>query len=465
MENIGKWYIYLLCCLLYSGCDFGDTNVDPTTLPDVDVQLLLPAAQAQTASNLASIGLRVTGSVIQHFEGIEAQPEGYSTYLIDENTLNDFWRTGLYAAALRDCHLIIEKAKDRSPHYAGIAKVLIAINLGVATTFWGDVPYSEAFVPQNYRPKYDTQEQIYQHIHRVLDGAIQDFSAAPGSRPPEKDDLIFGGNTEYWSQVARALKARYYMHLTKKDPEASAKALHVLADVSALTDKSTPLFPYEDNENEAHPLAKFGNDRPNQLALGNKILSMLLELNDPRLTVYGVLSSGSYLLYKKGNRNLFWGRFDAQLPFISETELLFIKAEASLREGDEATAFQSYEKAIKSSMASYAISDLESTNYLNTIDQWASFGSFEQKLNAIIEQKYIALFVQGTIESWVDYRRTGYPELAIPFDANESLNPSKTIPKRYLYPLSERNTNTEQMNLAIERQNGHLLDVDLWAFR
>ena len=75
------------------------------------------------------------------------------------------------------------------------------------------------------------------------------------------------------------------------------------------------------------------------------------------------------------------------------------------------------------------------------------------------------MFGQGAIECWVDYRRTGYPELDPATDASESFNPSKVIPQRYLYPISERSTNRENMEEAVSRQGGHLLDQTLWAFQ
>ncbi|MEO0876391.1 MAG: SusD/RagB family nutrient-binding outer membrane lipoprotein, partial [Bacteroidota bacterium] len=82
----------------------------------------------------------------------------------------------------------------------------------------------------------------------------------------------------------------------------------------------------------------------------------------------------------------------------------------------------------------------------------------------IIQQKYIALYVQAAHETWNDYRRTGYPELMVPVNANTSFNPSLVIPKRYLYPLNERTANHAAYQEAIDRQGGHFLDVDTWIF-
>ncbi|UXX79878.1 SusD/RagB family nutrient-binding outer membrane lipoprotein [Reichenbachiella carrageenanivorans] len=465
MAGLKKKYVgWLLVVLGFVSCDFGDTNIDPTSFADVNVSLLLPSAQAQTVKNLSSIGLRVTGSVIQHFEGIEAQTETYTSYLINENELDQYWRTGLYAAALRDSHLIINKSDGRYPHYEGVAKILIAINLGIATTFWGDVPYSDAFVEDNNTPKYDEQYQIYERIQELLGAAILDL-AAPSELEPRRDDLIFGGDIDAWVATARALQARYYLHLSKRDPEAANKALAAIGAGAELGIDNTPEFPYADNLNEANPFARFGEDRPNQLALGDFMTSILSSTNDPRMSVYSVFSNGVNLLYDRDNSQLYWGQFDAPMALTTVTEVQFIKAECYLRQGNEAQAEQMLQQAIESSMDGLGISKPEIDTFLIHLPQLTTLSGFEEQLQLIIEQKYVAQFVQGSIESWVDYRRTGYPVLIPPSNANESFNPTKVVPRRYLYPISERITNADNLQQAIQRQGGHLLDIDMWAFK
>ena len=138
-------YSLILILFFFNACDFGDLNTDPSTSSEVGMNEVLPTAIAQTVRNIASIGGRVTSTVIQHWTGRDAQPLGYTTYLIDEQTLTEFWETGLYAGAMKDCAIIIELAKEKQqPYYEAIAKVLMAYNLSIATSYWGDIPYSEA---------------------------------------------------------------------------------------------------------------------------------------------------------------------------------------------------------------------------------------------------------------------------------------------------------------------------------
>ncbi|MBT1698759.1 RagB/SusD family nutrient uptake outer membrane protein [Fulvivirgaceae bacterium PWU4] len=455
-----------LMLLILMACDFGDTNTDPTRLQDVDVWNILPAAQAQSARNAGSIGARVTGTVIQHFKGTSLQPESYMNYVLDENIIDDYWRTGLYVGAMKDCNIIIQKSNAQNlPHYRGVAKVLMAYNLALATSLWGDVPYSDAFQGEaNLTPLYDTQQEVYATIQRLLDEALFDFARSPGLFAPKADDLVFGGNMARWAATARALKARYYLHLTKVDNDAAVKALTELAMGSIGSNSLQPDFPFENTPNGGNPLAFFAVDRAGQMELGTYLVNLMTSRNDPRLTYYGARSGSVYDISGTG---VFWTTYTTPIPLISYAEVEFIRAEAYLRLGDDVKAAESLKKAITANMTRIGLTETAYQNYVNTQGAFSAQQTYEDRLKQIVEQKYIALYGQGTIEAWVDYRRTGYPVLTPTPNAQTSFFSEgvPVIPRRYLYPQSERSANHAHYLEAIERQGGHKLDNDLWAFK
>ena len=461
--------IYLIVInliLILTSCDFGDTNLDPSKLSDAPVDQLLPVAEAQTARNMGSIGARISGVVVQHFTGLSAQPLLYNSYNIDGTALDDYWATGLYAGAMKDCRIIIEKGEEMNiPHYTGIAKILLAVNLGIATTFWGEVPYSEAFQGQDViQPSYDSQESIYEAIQTLLDEGISDLGEDAGALVPGKDDLYYNGINVRWIGTARALKARYHMHLVNVDPEASAKALAALALGTISSNEQQAEFPFGPTLNEANPIAYYGEERRNQLGINPFLLNMLDTKNDPRRSRYTAQLLGNNVLYIADNNNLYWGRFESPMPLISYSELMFIRAEANLRLGFLPTAQNNLSAAIRANMEQIGITEPDITTYLASHSDITSLTTEELQLQRIMEEKYVAMFGQGTLEAWVDYRRTGYPVLTPAPDAVESFDPSGVIPRRYLYPISERSSNGVNVDAAIDRQGGHLLDQSLWAF-
>ena len=459
-------YILVLTVLIPASCDFNDLNVDPTRNSDAGLTEILPVAIAQTMRNIGSIGARVTGTVVQHWNGISAQMQSYSTYLIDEQTLTEFWETGLYAGAMKDCALIIGKAQDDDqPYYEGIGKVLMAFNLGIASSFWGDVPYSGALQgTSSLKSAYDTQESVYASIQLLLDEAIGLFERDAVVGGPGSDDLIYGGNAGLWKAAAYGLKARYAMHLVKRDPDAAQKTLEYI-DKSFTGNATEPAFQFGPISNESNPIALFGLERPNQMEVGRFLVNLMSTKNDPRRFKYWFEENGYYNFYKTGNTDLVRAQKDSPLALIGYTELMFLKAEALLRTGEDGLASQTYTMALLNSMSELSISNQLINPYLAGNAGFGGLTTFDQKLERLITQKYIALYGVNSMESWVDFRRTGYPALEVPENVTASFNPSLVIPERYLYPISERTTNYENYQEAIDRQGGHLMDVGLWAYK
>ncbi|GJM31616.1 MAG: hypothetical protein DHS20C18_06170 [Saprospiraceae bacterium] len=464
MKTIYLFTLFLLLSL-FPACDFGDINVDPTRDSDAGLNEILPVALTQSARNILSIGGRVTGTVVQHFSGTDAQPQSYTTYFIDEQTLTTFWETGLYAGAMKDCAIIIEKAQAQDqPIYEGIAKTLMAFNLALATTYWGDVPYSEALKgTASLKSSYDNQEAIYQSIQRLLDEAIVLFENAPSVGGPEGDDLIYGGDANRWKASAYALKARYLMHLTKRDDKVAEAALSAIENAFSASSEQPDFF-FGNTDNESNPLALFGKERAMQMVVGDFLVNLMNQKSDPRRSKYWLFEDGKYLYFKLSDITLVRTQKSSPIPLISYTELLFLKAEAQLRAGQDTKASQTYTMALINSMEQVGVTAQQYNPYLAFNAGFSGLTTFEEKLERIITQKYIALYGQNPNEAWVDYRRTGFPQLGIPSNATSSFNPSLVIPRRYLYPISERTTNNEHYEAAITKQGGHLMDVAMWAF-
>ncbi|MEL7220902.1 MAG: SusD/RagB family nutrient-binding outer membrane lipoprotein [Bacteroidota bacterium] len=461
-----KKILTLLLITSLSACRFGDTNIDPVSLTTSSVEELLPSAISQSIRNINSIGGRVTGIIIQHYEGVDAQPQAYDQYLIDERTLDVFWKSGLYAGAMKDCRLIIEQAAQSGQYrYSGIAKILLAHNLGMATAYWGDIPCSEAFrAPSITQPVYDSQEYIYHQIQDLLISAIAELESEEATEDLSAD-LIFGGYAQRWIATAHAMRARYYLHLSKRNTAAAELALAILQEGAFKELSEQPDFYYEDNRNEANPFALFQVERPGQMMLGRYLVNLMETTADPRLPRLGIKKGDSYELYQSDNEDLYWSQNDTAIPLISLTEIQFIEAEALLRLGRKDEAELSFKKAVDSHFKQMAMDTNETEGFIASYIHFDDIHLFEEQLEKLITQKYIALFGQASHEAWNDYRRTNYPRLMPPDAVNSSFNPSLIIPRRYLYPLSERSTNAIQYELAIQRQDGHFMDVDTWAFK
>jgi hypothetical protein len=125
-----------------------------------------------------------------------------------------------------------------------------------------------------------------------------------------------------------------------------------------------------------------------------------------------------------------------------------------------------------------SFSDLKG-NPSATLDvAWPTAGTDEQKLEAIMTQKWIAMYRLG-IESWSDWRRTGYPRIfpgvndksaSDDFAIDKVKNPltginisDKRMARRLRYPYIERSSNPVNYQKAVEMLGGiDDLSTDLW---
>jgi len=82
--------------------------------------------------------------------------------------------------------------------------------------------------------------------------------------------------------------------------------------------------------------------------------------------------------------------------------------------------------------------------YVAQNDARVNFSVAPDKINAIITQEWASLNMYDPIEAWNNWRRLG-----IPVDLPVSIYPGTSathIPYRLLYPLSEFNNNTANVN-------------------
>jgi hypothetical protein len=475
MSNImkrNKYIAFFLGALMLSvsSCDFEDTNIDPSRQADVQLKDILPAAQAQAAYNTGAIAGRIPGIIIQHFEGFDAQQLGYTRYVIGESDGNNLWVGGLYNGVMKDADILKQKAiTEDKPHYLGISNILMAHALGMGTSIWGDMPYSQAFKGvENLTPTFDSQEQIYTAIQALLDEAIVKLAEPAGTGAPSKDDLIFKGDAAKWIATARALKARYHMHLVKRDPQAASKALAAINAGAIASVADEPRFKFEAAQTGANPYALFGTQRPKTMIISKTLSQKMDDTNDPRKSKYMMADGTEDLYYSSTNTNLFWAQNNSFLPLISYTELKFLQAEALVRAGaSDVEALAALSEAVIANMTQLGISAEDYEEYLAANVNFVDAISAAEKIEKIINQKYIALYAQGPLEVWTDYRRTGYPALTANPNGSNGSNPSGIIPRRFLYPIDERLTNGSNLQEAVKRQGrgSGLLDDDVWAFK
>jgi hypothetical protein len=385
---------------------------------------------------MSGTGQVMAGIFMQYYEGIDNHPRQVQLYVVNEALYVDWDWSDYYNGPMINLRKMIGVAESKNAyHYTGVGKVLMALCLGNVTSLWGDVPYSEALNGSlNKSPKYDSQQSIYEQIQNLLDEGIADLNTGYKGLKPKADDIFFQGDSSKWIKVAYALKARYYLHLSKKESNLGYNPAQLALDAvsTAISSSDEDLsFPYGYSASEYNPFYSFA--RLNYLKPNSSFTTLLSAISDPRRNFYYKKKFGEATL-----EDSYCTSNNSAVNMITFYELKFIEAEARLRLNDaDPLAQTALQEAVRANLIKVSKGTLDNTTIDNYINANAVLsGDFNSKLSTIIRQKYIALF--ASIESWTDYRRTGFPVLTPNEGGDHNQNPGGAIPRRLAYPQTER---------------------------
>ncbi|MBN8782097.1 MAG: hypothetical protein ABS85_12020 [Sphingobacteriales bacterium SCN 48-20] len=451
----------------------GDVNTNPNRPPFVTLNTLLPAVETATAANHTNVAY-ITSMFSQ-------QMAAYTSGPINDDQHRDVRISaayaGIYQNGLTNAKILLDLAREQgSPHYRAIARILFVTNLALATDTWGEIPLTEAFnAPAQLYPAYESQQSIYDFMHKYLDSAITEIGQTnPATVRPGVDDLIYGGTMASWTQTAWFLKARLYMHTTKKGvAAATSNALAALGN--AFTSSSKPYqVVYSDRNNNPWFIQVSGRISGSQvftIGPSKRFVDALTGITypglfDPRIdTLIFKSGTGVYTGIPNGAGNVsnnvnltdvtFYGRRVAPLLMGSYFEQKLMEAEAlflanggtQTSTGSTPAAYAAYMEGIVANLRYLGYDTLLTTpngikgkTYVNLPQVRSSAAAL--RLELIMREKHVALFLNP--EAWTDMRRydystTLYPGVALPL--NQDAGMGGQFIRRALYPLDEINRN------------------------
>lgn len=426
----------IILLVMFSGCKLEKANISPNSPTEVPPSVMLPFAEEGLARLSISTPQVMAGIFVQYYDGIDNHPIQVQQYILNEALYVDWDWNDYYDGPMINLRIMIDRAEAADMfYYSGIGKVLLANCLGNVTSLWGDVPYSEALQGSvNRHPVFDSQQSVYEAIQQLLDSGISDLQTDYEGQKPGADDIIFGGDANKWVQAAYALKARYYMHLSKRSGELGYNLFEKAIEAAslAMTGSDGDLeYHYGFSASEYSPFYSY--TLLNYIIPSDFFTTLMLQFNDPR--------KGFFYKKKFGEVNLnglYYTSTNSPVLLMTYHELKFIEAEARLRLNEnDPLAQTALNEAVLASINKITAGETSQ----ETIDAYlADFavldGDFNGKLETLILQKYIALF--ATIESWTDYRRTGFPVLIPNEGGDQNQNPGGAIPRRFAYPQTER---------------------------
>ena len=472
-----KKYIYLAAALLslsLASCE--DVMDDINKKPDNPAnEMINPALQltdgimstgfSTVSGNLAWVASSLTeqlvGVGLNQFYNLEIRNVSQTA---SSSTCNNEWNSTYYN--INNLKLALAKAEEGGlyPEYVdvrGMVKTLLALNYGILTDLFGDIPCSEA--TENTQPKVDKQQDVYTTIFSYLDGAIADLESAKadGVAFAGSQDILYNGDLDKWIAFAYALKARYNLHLMAVDQNAAANALAAAQKAKELGFDGAEITGFTSYaSSNCNPWAAFWGDR-NYNASSKTVADLMNDRNDPRIdvystpwayqgevlatevavpgdledarTVYGTAEGEGFAIPAWLNVYSFAEGEAASIHMMSKAELYFILAELEARNGSDYS--EDFAAAVEASFADYGNFGVAVNG--TAADYVASLSSrlSENALKEIMIQKYLSQCRDEQIETYNDFRRM--EALGNAGDYVQKTNGNNRWPVRYPYGNSD----------------------------
>ncbi|WPP53244.1 SusD/RagB family nutrient-binding outer membrane lipoprotein [Catalinimonas niigatensis] len=454
MRKLNILYLAVLLMVFVSCEDYLDINDDPNNPTVTPLSGLMATATIETANNVYDAA-GITSYYVQYLSSPNAAS---ATDIHDEVSYNGTW-SNLYSVMtdLSDMELLAEETG--ATEYLGVAKILMALNLGMTVDLWGNVPYEEAFFAETLTPSYNDAEALYEEVFTLLDEGIAALQQDNSTVVIGGDDFFFGGDTEAWIKTASALRARYLLHMSETsayDPQAVLAAVDN-GFTSSEDDAQVISFAAVPQRNPWSQVAINNAD----LLLGGWISEQLVQAMDgttygyvdPRMSyMYGQTDAGEFVgtpngagrgdAPEQGARSTlvtdtYYAAETAPLLVITYFEQKFIEAEAALDANNSSRAYDAYLEGIRAHMEKLGIESAEIDAYL--VNPEVSVGAADLTQQDIFKEKYIAMYLHP--EAWADARRYDYQYEGMTLPANHNPSLNGQFIRRLAYPDSENTRN------------------------
>ena len=469
-------YIYtVLVLMLVISCtkDFEEINTNTNAPVTVQPSLLLRQVIYDYGEQMSYEGFTAGNLLGQYSTALDFN-------LFDRHDLKSPQLGGnpwpIFYQNLRDNEIILNLSQENTAFavYEGPARIMKAYMAAGLTDLFGDVPYSEAFKgdTETVTPVYDSQESIYMDENGVFDNldkgiaAIENYTGTIAL----EGDILFNGDLEGWIRFANSLKIKYLMRVSSKI-NVAAQLQIIVAEGNFIDDNSeNAIFNFTDGEPNNFRLARLRIGDFNNYVLSETMDEILTGLNDPRIDrLYRPFANST----DNGYNGLLNGIDASEGVSLADYSLLgtIFRENTGLLDANFMTSMETHFLLAEAAQKGLITADTETlynTGVTQAFDYWqvdlpADYLTVDAALDDgnplenIITQKWIANSING-YEGWVEYRRTGFPQLKT---ISASLN-NNLIPIRMPYPSEEEALNSVNYTTASNNTEGNSINVPVW---
>ncbi|MGK7313113.1 MAG: SusD/RagB family nutrient-binding outer membrane lipoprotein [Candidatus Longimicrobiales bacterium M2_2A_002] len=400
--------------------DLDAPTSNPNTVGEAGMSQLLVSAQVNSFFYNESELARISALWTQQLLGADRQFETLELFQYGETDGEDNWSLLYRQGGLLEIREGIAKAVEQENEIAaGILKIHEAYLVGMAASWWGAIPYSEAVNLEFPTPALDAQLDVYAAVQTLLSDAISDLQTGTqlDADVVGDTDMNFGADAAKWIAVAHSLKARFYLHVANADATAYGSAFSEAAQgVQDPADNWVGVHTTTATENNLWYM--FQRDRSGYIIPDPDMVTMLEDRTDPRRDIYFNADADNINIPATAS-------YDQ--PIVSCSETYGIMAEAALAgAGTEQDARDALQAMVEDCQEPYWE---EITGAPVDIPVDAQTIAAADLLSEVMTEKYIAQFLNPDV--WMDLRRTCLPDVPL----------SAPLPVAMFYPDVERQTN------------------------
>lgn len=471
MQKLYKISMVVMVMIIATSCKkYLDINSNPAVPQVVKAELLLPPIQYQM-TNGTSQDYRILWKINQNMGGTSSvaasliwETQGFP---IGTDVGGVIWRMTYVDLGLNLENLIKDAVENQKYEYAGIGYAIKAWAFQQCTDMYGPIGLDEAFIPAKLTFHYQDQPDVYAKVREWI-GLSQKYlnMTSPlnyaSTLSGVSGDYIYKGDKDKWRKFGYAVLALQYSHLVNKADFVSkyADSVTKYVDLSFANESEDATVGYTASSlSDSNPFGpQFGYIASGSTYYGRPTTTILGLLTggvrgiatagptssvDPRLSrylpqgstssttpgttylaitptkgsttttvpiIYGNIPTGSTVY---NSRYIFSDK--ARYALMTFGQLQFAKAEALFLKGNTLDAYTAYIAGIRANMdfinqyGQYGITPVtaaETSAYLASTEVAPNNSSLT--LSDIMQQKYIAQWGWGALETWTDLRKYHY---------------------------------------------------------
>ncbi|TXH23125.1 MAG: SusD/RagB family nutrient-binding outer membrane lipoprotein [Chitinophagaceae bacterium] len=494
--------------LLSTGCSkFEDINTNPDATEKVNASLL--------ATNIILKNLKFNGRDAKAYLDENAQSKYIA--LANESMIrsqyNDLGAAGFdNMTMLPNIESMLKYAEGSTMEnsYKALAKFSRAYMFYDISMKVGDIPYSKTGGGQTGVTKvpFDTQEQV---MTGILDDLKEAAALFASGIKFDGDPTPYNGDPAKWRRATNAFALRVLLSLSKKSEASTINIKNRFQEIvteNFLLENNTGYLGLKYSSLNLHPMAGTNDLFTSRTDVSKTIIDNLKLLNNDRRLFYyadpskakiasglneanpnayvGVDVSDSYdditTAHLSNTYSLINSRYlkvvdsDPRM-MMTYAEQQFILSEARLLNWiSTGNAKDYYESGVKAALtdimntnSSYAHGMAINQSYIDGYftGEAAFKSTTSEQLKQIWLQKYLMNFMVNPIQSFYEYRRTGYPTFPINPATSLNITNKNAIPVRWLYPSSEYNYNKDNLISALNSQYSGIDDINnkMWLLK